>query len=78
MNDIQLLELLKQEIKDFIFCDGSGKCKSTLGALELIEIYKKQVQNEAIQDYIKSCQQLQSQTETKVFQKKSYRQFLNP
>lgn len=50
MTPEQLLQLLKDHFADFFFEDHTGKCKSTLQALELIEDYKKQIQNETIKD----------------------------
>lgn len=52
MDEFQFLELLKREIADFYFEDCLGRCKSTLGALELIQIYKKQIQYETIKDFL--------------------------
>lgn len=52
MTDIQFLELLKREFAAFYKRDGIGRCKSTLGVLELIETYKKQIQDETIKEFI--------------------------
>lgn len=52
MKDHQFLELLKRSLSEYYFPDNSGKCKSTLEALELIETFKKQIQNETINDFI--------------------------
>ena len=52
MDSFQFLQLLKDEFQDFYFENPEGKCKSTLGALELIEMFKKQIQNESIKEFI--------------------------
>lgn len=53
MKDIQFLQLLKSEFADFFIEDHDGNCKSTLGALELIQIFRKQIQDETIDDFLK-------------------------
>lgn len=46
MTSIQFLQLLKNEFAE-CFCQG----KSTLGVLELIEIFKEQIQDETIKEF---------------------------
>lgn len=52
MTSIQFLEVLKREIADFYFEDKNGLCKSTLGALELVELFEKQIRDETINDFL--------------------------
>lgn len=52
MTSIQLIELLKREIKDCQVPDSSGHYKSVLGALELVDEFKKQIQDETINDFL--------------------------
>ena len=51
MTDLQFLQLLKREIADFYFKDNTGRCKSTLSALELIEMFRKDVEATALRNY---------------------------
>ena len=64
MTDLQFLELLRREFADYFFEDHTGKCKSTLGVLELIDLYKKTIQDETIENFI---------NENKVFISKNLR-----
>lgn len=50
MTSFQLLLLLKKEFADHFFEGPDGKTKSTMEALELIEKFKIQTQNETIKN----------------------------
>lgn len=46
MTDIQFLTLMRREMKEALIPDASGRCKSSLQALELVRLYRKQIQKE--------------------------------
>ena len=52
MTTTQLLELLIREFEDKKLSSFDGKSLSKLGALELIEQFKKQIQDETINDFL--------------------------
>lgn len=52
MTTTQLLELLIREFEDKKLSSFDGKSLSNLGALELIEQFKKQIQDETINDFL--------------------------
>lgn len=52
MKDHQFLELLRRSLSDYFLPNNEGKCKSSMEALELIEVFKKEIQNETIKDFI--------------------------
>lgn len=52
MTSQQLLILLRREISDSMFENFWDKKRSLLIALELIEEFKKQIQNETINDFL--------------------------
>lgn len=52
MTSNQLLELLKREIAATQQADEEGRTPSLLGALELVELFKKQIQDETIKDFL--------------------------
>lgn len=58
MTSNQLLELLKREILAAQQTDEDGNVPSVLGALELIELYKIQVQDETINDFLNNYKTL--------------------
>lgn len=53
MTDHQFLELLRRSLSEYFLPNNEGKCKSSMEALELIQTFKKQIQNETIEDFIK-------------------------
>lgn len=58
MTDLQFHQLLKQSFSEYFLKDQNGKCRSTVEAMELIEVFKKQVQNEAVKEFIKTYRSL--------------------
>ncbi len=54
LTDVQFLKLMKTEIADFYFEDQHGKYKSTLQALELIKIYRQQIEEITLRNYQKT------------------------
>ncbi len=58
MTSNQLLGLLKREILAAQQADEKGNVPSLLGALELIELYKIQIQNETINNILGVCEEL--------------------
>ena len=53
MTDFQFLQLLKNEIADFYFANADGKCKSTLSALELIRMFREDIERKTFENFKK-------------------------
>ena len=58
MTSIQFLRLLKEEFAEVFPNDSQRPAKSAMEALELIEIFKKQIQDETIKEFIKKYDSL--------------------
>jgi len=46
MTDIQFLTLMRRELKEALIPDAAGRYKSALAALELVRIYRKEIEKE--------------------------------
>lgn len=52
MTDLQLLQLLKRELADCRVPDSSGKCKSSLDALDLVQEFRQNIERKVINDFL--------------------------
>lgn len=54
MTDLQFLQLLKRAFFEFFFIRKNGKRPSLLNLHELVEMYRKYIEQETIKNYKKS------------------------
>lgn len=54
MTDLQFIQLLKRAFFEFFFIRENGKRPSVMNLLELVELFRKQIEDETIKNYKKS------------------------